>query len=108
MQLEGRSAVVAGGAGGLGRATVRRLAALGVGVVVLDPAADQAADVITEHEGRVAITVGDSNDDEAVSAAISAAALWAPFRSRSAQPASSSEAHGLSTRPVIRCRRMSC
>lgn len=40
MRLEGRSAVVAGGAGGLGGATVRRLRGAGVGVVVLDPAAE--------------------------------------------------------------------
>src|SRR5947208_9937802 len=79
MQLEGRSAVVAGGAGGLGRATVQRLAALGVGVVVLDPGAEQAADLVTEHEGRVTIIAGDSNDDEAVTAAISAATALGTF-----------------------------
>ena len=66
MQLEGRSAVVAGGAGGLGGATVRRLTEAGVGVVVLDPA--------TEDGIR-----GESNDDESVAAAIEAAQALGTF-----------------------------
>ena len=83
MKLEGRSAVVAGGAGGLGSATVRRLAAHGVGVVVLDPDADRSAALVADLNGgetgsgktggRVTSVAGDSNDDEAVAAAISAA-----------------------------------
>ena len=73
MQLEGRSAIVAGGAGGLGAATVRRLAALGVGVVVLDPNADRADTLVRELGGSAATVAGDSNDDDAVVAAISAA-----------------------------------
>ena len=40
MELAGRSAVVAGGAGGLGGATVRHLVGLGVKVAILDPDAD--------------------------------------------------------------------
>ena len=36
MDLEGRSAIVTGGAGGLGAATVRRLAAIGLGVAIFD------------------------------------------------------------------------
>ena len=47
MELAGRSAIVAGGAGGLGGATVRRLAAGGVGVVVLDPDGDGGAALAT-------------------------------------------------------------
>lgn len=62
-ELEGRSAVVAGGAGGLGGATVRRLTELGAEVVVLDPAA--------EPSGRA--VAGGSDDDEAVGAAIALA-----------------------------------
>ena len=47
MQFDGRSALIAGGAGGLGGATVRRLAAQGAAVVVLDPDAEsgRGADV---------------------------------------------------------------
>ena len=73
MDLEGRSAIVAGGAGGLGAATVRGLVALGVGVVVLDPAADRAAGLVSELGDSAAMVVGDSNDDDAVGAAISTA-----------------------------------
>ena len=36
MDLHGRSAIVTGGAGGLGGATVRRLVGQGVGTVVFD------------------------------------------------------------------------
>jgi NAD(P)-dependent dehydrogenase (short-subunit alcohol dehydrogenase family) len=36
MDLNGRSALVTGGAGGLGAATVRRLVGLGVGVAIFD------------------------------------------------------------------------
>ena len=41
MQLDGRSAIVTGGAGGLGSAVVRHLAGLGVGVAVFDRDADR-------------------------------------------------------------------
>lgn len=40
-QFEGASAIVSGGAGGLGEATVRRLHADGLGVVIADLAADK-------------------------------------------------------------------
>jgi NAD(P)-dependent dehydrogenase (short-subunit alcohol dehydrogenase family) len=73
MQLEGRSAIVAGGAGGLGAATVRQLAMRGVGVVVLDPDAERSAALVAELGDQVTAVAGDSNDDEAVAAAISKA-----------------------------------
>jgi NAD(P)-dependent dehydrogenase (short-subunit alcohol dehydrogenase family) len=73
MELEGRSAVIAGGAGGLGGATVRRLVAQGVGVVVLDPDTDRSGALVAELGDRVTAVAGDSNDDEAVATAISAA-----------------------------------
>ncbi|OHV31932.1 MULTISPECIES: SDR family NAD(P)-dependent oxidoreductase [Pseudofrankia] len=79
MELVGKAAVVAGGAGGLGGATVRRLAALGVGVVVLDPDADRAAALGAELGPTVMAVTGDSNDDEAVAAAISAAQALGVF-----------------------------
>ena len=43
MHAEGRSAIVTGGAGGLGEATVRRLVDIGARVVVFDRDADRAA-----------------------------------------------------------------
>ncbi len=79
MQLEGRSAVVAGGAGGLGGATVRHLTELGVGVVVLDPAAERAEALAAELGGHVAAVAGDSNHDDAVAAAITAAQSLGTF-----------------------------
>jgi NAD(P)-dependent dehydrogenase (short-subunit alcohol dehydrogenase family) len=79
MQLDGRSAVIAGGAGGLGSATVRRLIAQGVAVVVLDPDAEKASVLTSELGNRVAAVIGDSNDDEAVGEAISAAQAFGTF-----------------------------
>lgn len=73
MELQGRSAIVTGGAGGLGAATVRHLVAAGVGVVVFDQAVERAAGLAEElGEGAVAVG-GDVNDDQAVGAAIAAA-----------------------------------
>jgi len=70
MDLRGRSAVVAGGAGGLGAATVRRLVASGAGAVVLDPDVERAELLADELGDRVAVVVGDSNNDDAVGRAI--------------------------------------
>jgi NAD(P)-dependent dehydrogenase (short-subunit alcohol dehydrogenase family) len=73
MDLHGRSALVTGGAGGLGGATVRHLAGLGLGVAVFDRDGDRAAEVAKElGDGAVAVG-GDVNDDDAVGAAIEAA-----------------------------------
>lgn len=79
MDLEGRSAVVAGGAGGLGGAAVRHLAALGVGVVVLDPDVERAGALVTEVGDRVVAVAGESNDDDAVTGAITAARALGVF-----------------------------
>jgi len=68
--LAGRSAIVAGGAGGLGRATVRRLHDRGANVVVLDPDAQRGQALVDELGDRVTAVAGDSNDDDAVAAAI--------------------------------------
>lgn len=73
MDLTGRSAIIAGGAGGLGSATARRLAELGVGVVILDPADDKGTALARELGGGAGAIAGDSNDDDAVAAAIAAA-----------------------------------
>jgi 2-hydroxycyclohexanecarboxyl-CoA dehydrogenase len=52
MRLEGRSALVTGGASGIGAATVRRLAAEGARVAVADLDPDRARDVSGEVEGH--------------------------------------------------------
>ena len=79
MKLVGRSAIVAGGAGGLGSATVRRLAARGVGVVVLDPDRERANALAEELGERAAVVVGDSNDDRVVDEAITRASSLGTF-----------------------------
>jgi NAD(P)-dependent dehydrogenase (short-subunit alcohol dehydrogenase family) len=73
MDLTGRSAIVTGGAGGLGAATVRHLHDLGVGVSIFDFAADRATALADELGDRAAAVGGDVNDDDAVAAAIEAA-----------------------------------
>jgi 2-hydroxycyclohexanecarboxyl-CoA dehydrogenase len=52
MRLEGRTALVTGGAGGIGAATCRRLAAEGAAVAVTDLNLDAAREVAAEVGGR--------------------------------------------------------
>ena len=73
MNLEGRSALVTGGAGGLGGATVHHLIGLGLGVAVFDQALDRASAMADELGPRAAAAGGDVNDDGAVAAAIATA-----------------------------------
>jgi NAD(P)-dependent dehydrogenase (short-subunit alcohol dehydrogenase family) len=73
VDLQGRSAIVTGGAGGLGAATVRRLVAAGVGVAVFDRAADPATALAEELGASVVAVAGDVNDDVDVKGAIEAA-----------------------------------
>ena len=71
--LIGRSAIVTGGAGGLGGATVRHLVGLGVGVAVFDRDGERAQSLASElGEGAIAVG-GDVNDDGDVAEAIGAA-----------------------------------
>ncbi|HEX8802781.1 MAG TPA: SDR family NAD(P)-dependent oxidoreductase [Acidimicrobiales bacterium] len=73
MDLEGRSALVTGGAGGLGGATVRRLVELGVGAAVFDRDGERAAAVAKELGPAAVAVPGDVNDDGDVLAAVDAA-----------------------------------
>lgn len=52
MRLQGRTAVVTGGASGIGAATCRRLAAEGARVAVTDLQGDAAAELAAEVDGR--------------------------------------------------------
>ena len=73
MNLEGASAIVTGGAGGLGAATVRRLVEVGMRVAVFDRDSDRADDLAKEL-GDAGIGVGgDVLDDGDVAVAIAAA-----------------------------------
>ncbi len=70
MQLHGHVAIVTGGAGGLGSATVRRLADLGMAVVVFDLDGDRAADLAKELGGASVGVSGNTTEDEDVAAVI--------------------------------------
>lgn len=73
MNLEGRVAIVTGGAGGLGSVTVRHLADIGMKVVVFDLAADAAAELAKALGDDAAAVGGDACDDDDALAAIDAA-----------------------------------
>jgi NAD(P)-dependent dehydrogenase (short-subunit alcohol dehydrogenase family) len=79
MELAGRSAVITGGAGGLGAATARRLVAIGMGVAVFDLDADRAAEVAKDLGDRAVSVTGDVNDDDDVGAAIDVAKAFGPL-----------------------------
>lgn len=73
MNIDGRVALVTGGAGGLGSATARHLVSVGMKVVIFDRAQEEA-DAVAESLGSVAVAVaGDTTNDADVAAAIAAA-----------------------------------
>lgn len=75
-QFDGRMAIVTGGAGGIGSATCRRLAAGGAAVAVFDrdgEAAERLAAVIAAGGGRAAAFRCDITDRPGVDAAVAAA-----------------------------------
>ncbi|MHB8463713.1 MAG: SDR family NAD(P)-dependent oxidoreductase [Acidimicrobiales bacterium] len=73
MNLDGRAAIVTGGAGGLGSATVRHLFGIGMRVTVFDIDADRAGELAKELGDGALAAGGDTNDDDDVTAAIEAA-----------------------------------
>jgi NAD(P)-dependent dehydrogenase (short-subunit alcohol dehydrogenase family) len=77
VNFEGRSALVTGGAGGLGAATVRRLHEAGLKVVVFDM--DEAAAAALAKELGAASAGGDVNDDAAVNRAVETACDLGPL-----------------------------
>ena len=79
MELEGRSAIVTGGAGGLGAATARHLESLGLGVAIFDRDGDRAGELAKELGDKAVAVSGDTTDDEAVLAAIDAARSLGTF-----------------------------
>jgi len=72
MDIDGKTAIVFGGASGLGEATARRLAAEGADVVIADLSAERAASVASEIGGEA--TSCDVTDPESVVAAVELAA----------------------------------
>ncbi|MDQ1397754.1 MAG: hypothetical protein QOG64_3013 [Acidimicrobiaceae bacterium] len=77
MELNGTSAIVTGGASGLGEATARLLAKQGVKVVIADLQADKGEPLASELGGSFART--DVTDPEQVIAAVDAARELGPL-----------------------------
>jgi NAD(P)-dependent dehydrogenase (short-subunit alcohol dehydrogenase family) len=68
--FEGASAIVSGGAGGLGEATVRRLHADGLAVVIADLADDKGKALADELGSRAAFVSTDVTSEDSILAAI--------------------------------------
>lgn len=81
MQLNNTSALVVGGAGGFGEATVRRLVDQGAFVVIADLAEDKGKALEAELPGKASFLATDVTDPGSVAAAIDAAVEVAPLRS---------------------------
>jgi NAD(P)-dependent dehydrogenase (short-subunit alcohol dehydrogenase family) len=73
MRIEGASALVAGGASGLGAATARRLHAAGATVTIADLNAERGEALAAELGDRAAFVACDVTDENAVQAAVTAA-----------------------------------
>src|SRR3954453_3334534 len=78
MRIEGASALVAGGASGLGAATARRLHAAGAIVTIADLNAERGEALAASVGGRAGFVAGDATDEAQVQAAVAAAP--APLR----------------------------
>ncbi len=74
MRIEGKGAMVAGGASGLGEATARALAAAGAKVVIADLNAEKGEALAAELGDGAAFVEADVTDEEAVAAAVERAA----------------------------------
>jgi NAD(P)-dependent dehydrogenase (short-subunit alcohol dehydrogenase family) len=78
MDITGASALVTGGASGLGLATARRLASAGAAVTIIDLPASAGAEAAAELGGTFA--AADVTDPEQVAAAVRTAAASGPLR----------------------------
>jgi NAD(P)-dependent dehydrogenase (short-subunit alcohol dehydrogenase family) len=80
MQLENSSAIVSGGAGGLGEATVRRLNSAGMSVIVADLDAERGVALADELGAGVRFVKTDLTDEKSVQVAVAAAQDLNPLR----------------------------
>ena len=78
MDVNGVSALVTGGASGLGLATARRLAAAGAAVTIVDLASSSGAEIAEEIDGFFA--AADVTDVDQIAAAVQVAAAAGPLR----------------------------
>lgn len=81
MDIAGTSALVTGGASGLGLAAARRLVKAGARVVLLDLESSDGSAVAAELGGDARFVAGDVRTEEGVAAALDAAAELGPLRS---------------------------
>ena len=80
MKLSGSSALVVGGAGGFGSATVRRLAQAGAHVVIADMADGKGEALAKELNGHAVYVHTDVTSEGSVDAAVTAATELGPLR----------------------------
>ena len=80
MDVDGASALVTGGAGGLGAATVRRLASCGAGVVIADLAEDAGQLLAKDLGERVRFVRTDVTDEASMQGAVDVASELGPLR----------------------------
>lgn len=80
MNIEGISAVVTGGASGLGRATVDKLLALGAKVVIADLPTSNGAAIAAELGDRVRFVAADVTSEADMMAVFETAREMGPFR----------------------------
>jgi NAD(P)-dependent dehydrogenase (short-subunit alcohol dehydrogenase family) len=80
MDLNGSSAVVIGGTGGFGSATVRRLAKAGVQTVIADINDERGAEIVAEVGDSVHYRHTDIFSDDSVTATFAAAQELGPLR----------------------------
>jgi NAD(P)-dependent dehydrogenase (short-subunit alcohol dehydrogenase family) len=80
MEISGASAIVTGGAGGLGGATVRRLVAAGAKVVIADLNTEKAEEMVKELGSAVAYVKTDITSESSVQEALDQAASMGPVR----------------------------
>ncbi|MFA7555705.1 MAG: SDR family NAD(P)-dependent oxidoreductase [Spongiibacteraceae bacterium] len=74
MNIDGKVAIITGGASGLGEATARRLSALGAKVVIFDMNAERGAALVKELGDSVLFQSVNVTDEASVQAGIAAAA----------------------------------
>ena len=74
MRIEGKGALVAGGASGLGEATARALHAAGARVTIADLNAEKGEALASELGERASFVAADVTDEEALAAAVERAA----------------------------------
>jgi len=80
VDISGKAAIVTGGAGGLGEATVRRLVADGARVVIADLAQEKGEKLAADLGNAATFVRTDVTDDASVAAAIAAAAELGELR----------------------------